>query len=230
MSPRLRHAAAVASFALATLLSSASPAPATTASTTEPSTEPAACGADEVSVVVDFNEIGGETRVVCAPGGGTAAQLFEQSGFPLGTANAPGMQGFVCTVSGLPENGPCGQGTAYWSLWWSEGAGESEDWAYASLGVTQLEVEPGGYLGFAWHEGSGKVQPPDVALPGDGDAAGGVEARDGDQVVEGAREPVADEDDGGVPVWLLVGGAVVVLGAAAAVPLSRRRQRHQGRT
>lgn len=179
-----------------------------------------ACADDQVTIVVDFNELGGRTRVACA-GGGTAARLFDRAGFPLTTANTPGMQGFVCTVSGRPRKGTCGRESAYWSLWWSA-AGES-DWAYASLGVNDLTLEPGDHLGFAWHQGKGSAAPPDVVLA-DG---GGVDADAGEQVARGAGEPVASDrdDSAGAATWLLVGGAVVVLGAAAAVPLRRRRRR-----
>lgn len=175
-------------------------------------------------MVVDFNQLGGETRVACAPGGGTAARLFERSGFPLVTTDAPAIPGFVCRVSGLPTDGPCGQGNAYWSLWWSAGpdGDSSSEWTYSTLGVVQLEIEPGSYLGFAWHQGDDSVRPPDVALPGDG----AVAAQGEDDVVRGADPvpPQAAEDTGGPATWLLVAGAVVVLGAASVVPLRRRRR------
>lgn len=214
-----RRATAVASLALAAL--SASPA---TAGQSEG--DPAACSPDEVTVVVDFNELGGRTRVACTPGQGTAARLFDAAGFPLTAASVPGMQGFVCRVSGQPADGPCTQGNAYWSLWWSATAtgGRSADWSYATLGVDQLKPGPGGYVGFAWHEGDDSVAAPDVALP----AGGQVEAEGAEQVESGADKVVrADESDADNTewtTWLLVGGAVVVLGAATVVPLRRRRR------
>ena len=212
---RLRHAAAVAGVVLAVLPSSASPAGAEPAGSGEAE---AGCAADEVTVVVDFNELGGDTRLACHPKGGTAAQVFEDTGFPLTYTRAPGMQGFVCSVSGLPKDGPCTEGDSYWSLWWSEG---SDDWAYATLGVDQLEIEPGGYVGFAWHEGDVDAAAPDVTI-----AQGGSVEPEGDETVtEGAPES-SDADPSpqdAVPTWVLVAGAVVVLGGAAAVPLLRRR-------
>ncbi|WP_435771821.1 hypothetical protein [Nocardioides sp. SYSU DS0651] len=173
------------------------------------------CASDEVTVVVDFNELGGRTRVACSVKAGTAAHLFRTSGFPLTYTRAPGMQGFVCSVSGKPEKGPCTQGTAYWSLWWSDDAGE---WTYATLGADQLEVPRGGYVGFAWHQGDVDAAPPDVVV-----ADGGLAAGAGEQVAEGAPEPAADSGEGGFPPWAAVALGLVVLGAAAAVPLARRR-------
>lgn len=203
----------LASLVLAALPLSAFPAAAATA--------PVVCGDDEVTVVVDPNELGGATRVACAAGGGTASQLFEAVGFRLSAANAPGMQGYVCRINGRPDDGRCTQGDAYWSLWWS--AADSDAWAYATLGVDALELQPGDRLAFAWHQGDGSATPPDLALPG-GTEAG---TPNSDEVVKGAgpveQGEVGDHDDG-VPGWLVAGAAVAVLGAAAVVPLRRRRQ------
>lgn len=218
----LRHVAAVVGFSLAALPAAASAVPLTT-SPMSALPDATSCGADEVGVVVDYNELGGETRVACAPEGGTAAEIFADAGFQFGTANAPGMQGFVCTVGGIPEHGRCGQGTAYWSLWWSA---DATDWVYAGLGATQLELEPGNHVGFAWHEGNGAARPPDVALPGNT----GADPQHNDEVVTGAPEQTTegagaeDAGSGGSGTWLLVGGAVVVLGAAVAVPVRRRKR------
>lgn len=182
--------------------------------------DPITCAADQVTVVVDFNELGGKTRVACVSEGGTAARVFEEAGFPLVTTDAPTIPGFVCRVGGLPVDGPCGQGSAYWSLWWSSAAHGSTptEWTYATLGVLHLEVEPGDHLGFAWHEGRGSAAPPDVALPGEPSGSAPGE----DEVTSSAVTPEAADEAAGPATWLLVAGAVVVLGAAAAVPLRRR--------
>lgn len=210
---RLRPAAAAAAIVLALLSLAAHPARAELSGSGE---AVAGCSTDEVTVVVDFNELGGETRVACHPGGGTAAQVFEATGFPLTYTHAPGMQGYVCSVSGVPKDGPCTEGDSYWSLWWSEG---SDEWAYATLGADQLEIEPGGHVGFAWHEGDLDAAPPDVTFAG-----GDPVAAEGDEAVaEGAPERPDPPAQDAVPTWLLVAGAVVVLGGAAAVPLLRRR-------
>jgi hypothetical protein len=176
---------------------SADPAPARSA---------AAAGCDGVRVVVDYNELGGADRTACAAPG-TAAEVFDAAGFAL--EFVPQQPGFVCRVTGLPESGPCFDGDAYWSLWWSDGDAE---WTYATLGVTALEVPAGGLVGFAWHEGDGDAAPPDAHSVG---TAAGDDA-------SGVPEPATD-DEGGVPGWTLGLVALVVL-AAAAVPLLRRRR------
>jgi hypothetical protein len=181
--------------------------------------EPAAatgCEPGQVTVVVDFNELGGPTRAACADAGGSAARLFDATGFKLTYASAPGMQGFVCTVAGVPADRNCTQGDSYWSLWWSDG---SKPWAYATLGVDQLDVPARGFVGFAWHQGSGDATAPDVAVSTPSSA-----------VPEPVREPVREparadaEAGGGFPAWLGIALAVVVLGAAGAVPILRRRR------
>ncbi|MFC5729649.1 hypothetical protein [Nocardioides vastitatis] len=212
---RLRHAALAAATVLAVLPHAV---PAAGAEPAGGDRGEPGCAAGEVAVVVDFNELGGDTRVACHPSGGTAAEVFEDAGFPL--TYARGMQGFVCSVSGLPKEGPCTEGDSYWSLWWSAGP---EGWAYATLGADQLEIEPGGHLGFAWHEGEGDAAPPEVTI----DGTGSVEAGGDEAVSEGALESAVTETDqpsrDGAPTWVLVAGVVVVLCAAAAVPLLRRR-------
>lgn len=168
----------------------------------------AGTGCGGVTIVVDPNEVGGPERVACVPDGGTAAGLFEQAGFAL--EYQPGLQDFVCRVDGTPTDRPCARGDSYWSLWWAAPAGE---WAYATLGVRSLDVPDGGMLGFAWHEGHDDASPPDVTA---GDASA---ARADRTEVEQAG------DDGADFPWWAAGLAVVVLGAAAAVPVVRRRPR-----
>lgn len=118
---------------------------------------PAAAG---VTVIVDYNEIGGPTRAGCdADGGGrSASQVFPDAGFPL--EYHPRQPGYVCKVTGLPDDRPCLENDSFWSLWWSDG--ESGRWSFSNQGVGGLTVPEGGYVAFAWHEGSGNAQPPDV--------------------------------------------------------------------
>jgi hypothetical protein len=118
-------------------------------------------GTAGVIVVVDFNELGGGlTRGCDGTSGQTAAADFAAAGYSLTYSHAPGLQGFVCTVQGKPSNGDCTGTDAYWSLWWSDG--KSNTWTYASLGADSLTVPSGGYVAFAWHQGSDKATGPDV--------------------------------------------------------------------
>jgi hypothetical protein len=166
-------------------------------------------GCDEVTVMVDYDDLGGEPLLRCA-GAGSAAEAFDEAGVRLDFL--PQQPGFVCRVDGLPDGGPCFEGDAYWSLWWSDG---SEEWTYATLGVTSLEIPAGGAVAFAWHEGAGDATPPGLEVPAAA-AGGDADHSAGDGADEGS-------DDGSFPVWAAGGIAVLVLGAAA-VPLLRRRR------
>lgn len=125
----------------------------------------AACpGAGGVTVVVDYNELGDGVRTGCdADGGGRrAAEIFADAGFPLRYATSS--PGFVCRVTEVPQSEPCidaPPATAYWSLWLSDGT--SGTWSYATRGVDSLIVPDGGYVAFAWHEGTGRASAPGVA-------------------------------------------------------------------
>ncbi len=161
----------------------------------------AACGGDTgVTVIVDFNELGGGATASCDPDGAdkAASEVFPDAGYPLTfTQEDPG---FVCRVSGKPADNPCVRtppATAYWSLWWSDG--ESGSWVYSTRGVGVLDVPDGGYLAFSWHQGSGNASAPDVAptahddTAGDDDSDGGHGGDGGGQGGDGDR----DGDDGG---------------------------------
>ncbi len=120
---------------------------------------PAAAGtcssASGVSVVVDFQGLGGGVETACVAGGGgtSAASLFPAAGFGLTPVQR--QPGFVCRVSGKPASDPCVNtppADAYWGLWWSDGT--SGSWTYATEGVGSLQVPDGGYVGFSWNGGT----------------------------------------------------------------------------
>ncbi|TIC87970.1 hypothetical protein E8D34_06665 [Nocardioides sp. GY 10113] len=180
---------------------------------------PAAC--DGVLVVVDFNELGGEDLTSCVEPG-SAADAFDAAGVAM--EFLPQQPGFVCRVAGEPATGPCFDGDAYWSLWWSAG---TTGWAYATLGVTSLEVPSGGAVGWAWHQGDGSATPPDVAPPagagaGTSDAAGPTPSVD----PQPRGEVLVNEElnaSSGVPWWAVAGATAVLAGAATQVVRRRRR-------
>ena len=119
----------------------------------------ACSGRTGVIVVVDFNQLGGGVTKGCDPASGhNAQQNFESAGYHLGMV--PGQPGMVCRVSGKPADPPCADTDAYWSLWWSNGT--SGKWTYATSGVGGLKVPTGGYVAFAWHQGSGNAGAPGV--------------------------------------------------------------------
>jgi hypothetical protein len=121
-----------------------------------------ACGGSTgITVVVDSNQLGAGISAGCDADGGTAANNFADAGYTLEYSQAAGMSGFVCKINSKPSNGDCTETDAYWSLWWSDG--KSGTWTYAARGVASLRVPDGGYVAFAWHQGSGQAAPPDVA-------------------------------------------------------------------
>lgn len=116
-----------------------------------------------VTVIVQFNELGGGTVAGCDPSaaGQVASGVFADAGFPLTYATSD--IGFVCRVSGKPASDDCvnaSQADAYWSLWTADGEGGG--WTYARRGTNSLRVGDGTYLAFVW-QGSATRQPPGVA-------------------------------------------------------------------
>jgi hypothetical protein len=113
-----------------------------------------------VSVVVDFNSLGGGSPASCDPSGGgkSASALFAGAGFTLTYAQR--QPGYVCRVNGVPASDPCvntSPASAYWGLWWSDGT--SGSWKYSALGVTSLTIPKGGSVAFAWDDVDGSVKP-----------------------------------------------------------------------
>ena len=177
------------------------------------------CGPDDVTVVVDYAELGDGIRRGCAEGAGgdVASDIFPNAGFPL--EYAARSAGFVCRVTKAPADASCvdaAPATAYWSLWWSDG---DSDWSYATRGPQSLRIPAGGHVAFVWHEGAGSATPPEVS-PGadaadpDDDAAG--------PPAEGVVDSGRTDDDEGLPLWVPVGAGVVVVGAGVALTWRRR--------
>jgi hypothetical protein len=119
----------------------------------------AACtSADGVSVVVDFNQLGGGVQRACVPDQGTAADLFVAAGHALEQVQQ--QPGFVCRVDGLPSDQACVRTpptNAYWGLWWSDG--QSGTWTYATQGAYDLDVPDGGSVAFSWNGSSTRSEP-----------------------------------------------------------------------
>ena len=126
-----------------------------------PAAYAAPCTGDSgVSVVVDFNGLGGGVQQVCVSGGGgdAASSLFPAAGFPLNYASR--QPGFVCRVKGVPTSDPCvntAPADAFWGLWWSDG--DASSWTFSSLGAASLTIPDGGMVAFSWDAESGTAPP-----------------------------------------------------------------------
>lgn len=115
---------------------------------------------DGVTVVVDFQSLGGGTVVRCAPGdpdSGLAA--LAAAGFRVDqVANQPG---FVCRIDGLPgpETEDCADtppARAYWGYSHAERGGS---WSYSSSGAHVYDPPVGTVEGWAFNGDGGSTQP-----------------------------------------------------------------------
>lgn len=122
-----------------------------------------------VTVVVDFQELGGGVVVRCFPqptSSSTGLSALQGAGFtPTGTIRS-GL-GFICRIEGKPAKAdePCidtPPATAYWSYWYAPNGGS---WKYSNLGVSNHKVILGGFEGwsFAKDKTAATLSPPRVA-------------------------------------------------------------------
>ena len=173
-----------------------------------------------VTVVVEFNQLGGHDVRLCDVGGGgrTAARLLQDNGLPLTYVQR--QPGFVCRVAGVPAQDPCVNtppDDAYWSLWWSDGS--TGRWTYATTGVDSLTIPDGGSVALAWDGKAGDVSP--AAAP----RAGGAST---DLARPAASQRAADPADGGLPGWVAPAALGLLLAAAAGTAVVRRRRGTSG--
>lgn len=212
------------------------------------------CGpsdADGVTVVVDYQELGGDVAVRCAPDadGSSAVDALRQAGFGVEGAGSWG-DAFVCRITGRPAGdetlevpGHAGYretclttppGHAYWSSWWSRDAGT---WTLAQEGGATRRVIAGDVEGWSFSLGDARTRPPrfdpvrgERTTEGDDLGDGGVstgspthEAEPGRGTASGQEQAAAQEQDGGSP-WPLALTALVVAGLAGAGGLVLRRR------
>ena len=181
---------------------------------------PACTPGHGVTVLVEFNQLGGDDVRLCDESGGgrTVAGLLEDNDLPLTYVQR--QPGFVCRVAGLPAEDPCVNtppDDAYWSLWWSDGSADT--WSYATTGVDTLQVPDGGSVALAWDGDAGDVEP--ATPPG----AGGTTTPHTD--VSADSGPVAGQvhrDDGGLPAWVAPSLLGLLVAAAAGTAVVRRRR------
>ncbi|ASW55376.1 hypothetical protein [Plantactinospora sp. KBS50] len=105
-----------------------------------------------VTVVVDFNELGGGTVVRCAPGDqATGLAALKSAGFQV-TGTLRWGEGFICRIDGRPtaatekcvDTPPA---SAYWSYWYAANGGS---WTYSDKGVLNRKPPAGSFEGWSF--------------------------------------------------------------------------------
>jgi len=129
---------------------------------------PGACQtAQGVTVVVDFQELGGGVAVRCTSGGvSNGIEALQSAG--IGVETARNSSGFVCRLAGKPGNDPCintSPASAYWSYWIAPRGGT---WCYSNLGAGSRTPPAGAVEGwsFSLNRSRSTSPPPRVAVPG----------------------------------------------------------------
>lgn len=119
-----------------------------------------------VTVVVDFQELGGGTLVRCALGAqATGLDALKNAGFTV-TGTVRWGDAFVCRIDGKPgpDTEPCVNtppASAYWSYWHASNGGA---WEYSAEGATNRTPPQGSFEGwsFAKNRTPDDVPPPRV--------------------------------------------------------------------
>ncbi|NKI41983.1 hypothetical protein [Streptomyces physcomitrii] len=131
--------------------------------------------ADGVTVVVDFQELGGTTIVRCAPGDqATGLAALKNAGFQIAGTNRWG-EGFICRIEGKPgpESEPCidtPPASAYWSYWHAPNGG---NWTYSQWGVMNRKPPPGSFEGWSFSKDKTSTTNPPPRVAPSRPAAGG---------------------------------------------------------
>ena len=135
---------------------------------------------DAVTLVVDYQDLGGGTEIRCAAGlrrGATGYDALQAAGVSVAGTVHDG-PGYVCRLNGRPSaslrlpiagndsyteqcvNTP--PTSAYWGYWWASPGG---GWTYSSAGAMSHRVAIGGFEGWSFsHNASGGSNPaPGVA-------------------------------------------------------------------
>ncbi|MFI8420415.1 flagellar hook-length control protein FliK [Streptomyces sp. NPDC085479] len=105
-----------------------------------------------VTVVVDFQELGGGTVVRCAPGDqATGLAALKNAGFDIAGTQRWG-EAFICRIEGKPTaatescvNTP--PASAYWSYWHAPNGG---NWTYSTSGASGRKPAQGSFEGWSF--------------------------------------------------------------------------------
>ncbi|GIG67481.1 hypothetical protein [Phytomonospora endophytica] len=120
-----------------------------------------------VTVIIDFQELGGTTIVRCAPGDqATGLTALKNAGIQIAGTNRWG-EAFICRVEGKPgpADEPCidtPPASAYWSYWHAPNGG---NWTYSQWGVMNRKPPQGSFEGWSFSKNNSSTSnpPPGVA-------------------------------------------------------------------
>jgi hypothetical protein len=149
--------------------------------------------ASGVTVVVDFQDLGGGAYVRCAPGDPTSGfDALQRAGIDYQTTVR--FPGFLCRIAGKPEHDPSGcattsPATAYWSYWIAPRGGS---WCYSNWGAGARNPPEGTVEGwsFSLNRSASTSPAPRVAPPPPvAGAPGGLPGGDCDRTATAPTAP-----------------------------------------
>lgn len=119
---------------------------------------------NDITIVIDFNELGGGVNVRCAPQPvDSGFDAFKRSNIAVDD-----YRGFVCRIAGKPDNGPCDRFPAsnyYWVYWLAPRGGT---WCYSQVGAGNRTPPPGSVEGWSFFKKSSEKpnsSPPRYPVP-----------------------------------------------------------------
>lgn len=174
-----------------------------------PGTPVDVCPEGTTTVVVDATEVGGTVEVGCAADPTTGTEALNQAGF---TETRDG-SGLICAIADRPDPCPEVFTGSYWSYWSAEIGGE---WQVRMEGPDTAAPAPAE----GWRYGDG-TQPPGI----EPEAGPSDESDDDGAPAELSEATGAAPAPTGASLPVLIGGAGVLVLAAAAVWARRRPAR-----
>lgn len=222
----------VASFALVALTGLSGPAHAVDDDLGTPGYCP---GDDGVTVVVDFQQLGGAPLVRCAPGSESRSGLdvLKAAGFQVEGVQRWG-EAFICRIEDRPsvaEAVPLDgnedyreacidtpPSTAYWGYYHADAGG---DWTFSGAGGKTREVRPGGFEGWSFALGTPDGEGSQPSLAPARPRPGAQQVADG-----GTEQPDLFEARGEQSQpWPAIAGVGVAMGLGGVALLVSRRRR-----
>ncbi|MEV5707157.1 hypothetical protein [Actinoallomurus sp. NPDC052274] len=125
-------------------------------------------GGTGVTVVVDYQALGGATEIRCAPGAqASGLAALQNAGFTVTGTQRWGLA-FVCRINGKPTSAtePCVDtppASAYWSYWHASNGGT---WTYSNQGASTYVPAQGSFEGWSFSTNAGPdTNPPPRVTP-----------------------------------------------------------------